>query len=203
MINPVISATVSLPVLTNLVTDAETCKKVCAALAAAYRAHIKYGPEEPLIGIIGTALEKMGVEDKEDFLKKCSITINRDIYLNFRIGDSSIPYSAQIATVAHECEHVAQGRKIGVAVFYMRYFSSTAHRSEFEARAFAVSLEVLYRITGKMPDIEKLASRILWYKCTDTDAQIIEKHLAIIANTLSRGGIISDQMRVITKALGK
>lgn len=192
---------VALPILTGSVKDAETCKKICKAMLTAYKATAHYGPDEPIVGLLGSALEKLGVEDKEDFVKNCCVTIMRDIYLNFHIGTDDLPYETQIAIVAHECEHVAQGRKDGVAVFFMRYYTSKAHRAEYEAQALAINLEVLYRLTGKMPDLRKMAEKLLWYKCSATDVVVVEKHLAIISNTLLKGGVISDQMRIITRAI--
>jgi hypothetical protein len=86
-------------------------------------------------------------------------------------------------------------------LFWLRYFTSKAHRALLETTPMAVELEVYYRLTGFMLDVSGLAKRLGWYKVSRADIAVAAKHLAIVQNTLQRGGEISDQMRIIVKVL--
>jgi hypothetical protein len=176
-------------------------KRVCSALADDYGAMISYGPTSGTVKVLATALDAIGVQDKAKFLENVSITVGDVIYLPFKVGAAGkYPWPAQVAIVAHECEHVEQGHD-GWMGFWPRYFTSKAHRAAYEATALAAELEVYYRLTGRMLDVVGLAKGLEWYKVGKADIAVTAKHLAIVKNTLERGGEVSDQMRVIVKAL--
>lgn len=176
-------------------------KRVCKALADAYGATIKYGPTSGTVKVLAAALDAIGVRDQADFLATCSITVGDVIYLPFKVGATGkYPYPAQVAIVAHECGHVVQWDDDGAA-FWFRYFSSKAHRAAYEASALAAELEVYWRLTGRMLDIQGLAKGLAWYKVGAKDIAVTAKHLAIVRNTLLRGGEVSDQMKVIAGVL--
>lgn len=184
------------------VNSGAAAKRVCLALAKHYGATIKYGPESETVQVLATALDAIGVKDKATFLRSVSITVGDTIYLPFRIGDGSAaaPFK-QVAIVAHECQHVRQGGDAHI-LFWLRYFTSKAHRAELETSALAVELEVYYRLTGAMMDVRALSGKLAWYKVGAKDIAVTAKHLAIVRNTLLRGGEVSEQMRVVVKALG-
>jgi hypothetical protein len=174
------------------------------ALAKHYGASIKYGPESETVQALAAALDAIGVKDRETFLFNCAITVGDVIYLPFRPGqEAAVPgfgLVAQVAIVAHECQHVKQGGNDHL-LFWLRYFTSKAHRAEFETSALAVQLEAYYRLVGVMLDVKALAGTLAWYKVGKADIAVVAKHLSIVKNTLKRGGEISDQMRVIVKTL--
>jgi hypothetical protein len=187
--------------VTGKVKSGADAKRVCLSLAKHYGASIKYGPDSETVQVLAAALDAIGVTDKRAFLRNVSITVGDTIYLPFQIGVSGrFPWTAQVAVVAHECEHVFQGG-FKHLLFWLRYFSSKAHRAEYEVEALAVELEVYYRLTGFMLDVNGLAKGLAWYKVSKTDIAVVAKHLAIVKNTLKRGGEISNQMRVIVKTL--
>jgi len=177
-------------------------KRVCKALADEYGATIKYGPTSGTVEMLAAALDAIGVQDKEKFLKNVSITIGDVIYLPFKVGAAGkYPYPAQVAIVAHECEHVGQGEDEGYVPFWYRYFSSKAHRAAHEASALAAELEVYYRLAGRMLDVQGLAKGLGWYKVSKADIAVTARHLAIVRDTLLKGGEVSKQMKVIAKVL--
>lgn len=184
------------------VNSGAVAKRVCTALAKHYGATIKYGPDSGTVQVLATALDAMGVKDKATFLRSVSIAVGDTIYLPFRIGEGSAaaPFK-QVAIVAHECQHVKQGGDAHL-LFWLRYFTSKAHRAEFETSAMAVELEVYYRLTGAMLDVKTLAGKLGWYKVGAKDIAVCAKHLAIVKNTLLLGGEVSDQMKVIVKTIG-
>lgn len=193
-----------MPVINNLVNQVNTsekCIKVCNALAKAYNAHIKYGPEEEIIGYIASALDCLKIEDKKTFLSKCCITIKDNIYMNFKPGDTTLPFYTQVSKVSHELKHVKQGRNAGWAEFWADYFVDHPHRALYETDALSEELEVLYRLTGRKPNIEEMSKSLLWYKCDSSDVKAALKHLSIVANTVERGGEVCEQIKIIKSTL--
>ena len=190
--------------LVNIVGKVRTgadARRVCGALAENYGATIKYGPTSGTVKALAAALDAIGVQDKDAFLANVSITVGDVIYLPFKVGvTGKWPWPAQVAIVTHETDHVEQGGDEHL-VFWLRYFTSKAHRAAYEAPALAAELEVYHRLTGYMMDVVGLAKGLEWYKVGAKDIAVTAKHLAIVRNTLERGGEVSDQMRVIVKAL--
>jgi hypothetical protein len=184
------------------VSDGPTAAKVCLELAERYGAQLRYGPKEPLMGVLGAALDALGVADQGEFVRSVAVTVGDTIYLPFRVGGAGMAYAAQVALVAHECDHVRQGGDEHLE-YWIRYFTSRAHRAEYEARALAVELEVRWRLTGKMPDPAELAARLGWYRVGKRDIAVTAKHLASVATTLAAGGELADQLEVIAGALGR
>jgi hypothetical protein len=184
------------------VNSGAATKRVCLALADDYGAMISYGPTSGTVKVLAAALDAIGVQDKAKFLENVSIAVGDVIYLPFKPGvpSNKYPLPAQVAIVAHECEHVEQGHD-GWIEFWLRYFTSKAHRAAYEAPALAAELEVYYRLTGRMLDVKGLAKGLEWYKVGAKDIAVTAKHLAIVKNTLERGGEVSDQMKVIVRAL--
>jgi hypothetical protein len=197
-----VMATRQLVNLIGKVRDGSDARACCEALAAHYGAVLKYGPKEPLVGVLGAALEALGVKSKKAFVGSVAITVGDTIYLPFRVGVETVKFSlvTQVAIVAHECEHVRQGGEQHLEM-WIRYFTSKAHRAEYEAKALAVTMEAWWRLTGSMPDALVLAQSLEWYCVSKADIRVTAKHLAIIANTLRQGGEICGQMKVIAKAL--
>ena len=189
------------------VNSGAATKRVCKALADEYGAAIKYGPTSGTVKMLAAALDAIGVADKDAFLAGCSITVGDTFYLPFRVGAAGkYPYPAQVAIVAHECEHMRQGNDklenwFDWIMFWRRYFTSKAHRAAYEASALAAELEVYWRLVGRMLDVKGLAEGLEWYKVGKSDIAVTAKHLAIVRDTLLRGGEVSDQMKVIAKVL--
>lgn len=187
--------------LVGKVKTGAAAKRVCLALAKHYGAYIKYGPESATVQALAAALDAIGVKDRELFLRTCAITVGDVIYLPFRPGPNDWYPEAQVAIVAHECQHVQQGGDAHL-LFWLRYFTSKAHRAEYETSATAVEMEVYWRLAGRFLDVKEQASRLSWYGVGKADIAVCAKHLAIVQNTLQRGGEVSEQIKVIAKAIG-
>lgn len=184
------------------VTTAAQCKAACRALAAFYHADLHYGPDLQPAGALCSVLSALGAKDAGAFLSSTAITFERDVYLPFRIGAVSPSFPVQVATVAHECEHVAQAKAAGGALpFWSRYVTNRSHRSQYEAEAYAVTLEVLHALTGQWPDLHELVRHLRLYLFRPTDLIVLEKHLAILSYTMRRGGELARQIGVIRAAL--
>ena len=184
------------------ITTAAECKRICAALAASkpYKLRLKYGPSSRLVKDVAGALELLGIADKDTFLRSCAITIGDSAYLPFRIGAASPSYASQIATVAHECQHRAQA---GHLDWPPQYLTNKSKRAEYETQAYAVTQEVLYRLTGSMPDARKLAEGMAFYGLGRAEIDYAARYLAMRQATLRRGGQSSRQMEIIAKEVGR
>jgi hypothetical protein len=186
--------------LVGKVRSGAAAKRVCLALADHYGATIKYGPTSATVPVLAAALDALGVQDRETFLYNCAVTVGDVIYLPFRLGPSAWTPAAQVAIVAHECEHVRQGGDAHL-LFWLRYFTSKAHLAVFETAALAVEMEVYHRLTGVFLAVKEQALRLSWYGIGTKDSLVVAKHLAIVKDTLERGGTVSSAMRVIEKLL--
>jgi hypothetical protein len=186
--------------LVGKVRSGAAAKRVCLALAKHYGAALKYGPTSGTVQVLAAALDALGVDDRETFLHNCAITVGDVIYLPFRLGPSAWTPEQQVAIVAHECQHVRQGADAHL-LFWLRYFTSRAHRAEFETSAVVAEMEVYWRLKGIFLSVKEAASRLSWYGVGSKDIRVVEKHLAIVKDTLQRGGEVSDQIRVIAAAL--
>jgi hypothetical protein len=188
--------------LIGKVRTATQARRCCAALAAHYGATLRYGPDSTTVQVLAAALDALRIEDRGKFLANCAITVGDDVYLPLRVGNSRVwSYNEQVALVAHECQHVRQGGDAHL-LFWLRYFTSQAHRATFETAALAAEMEVTWRLSGIMPDPRELADRLAWYRVGATDRRVAARHLAIVRDTLARGGEVCDQIRVIAEALG-
>ena len=176
------------------------CKRVCDALAKAYDVRLRYGQTSGLIKSVASALELLGIADKDKFLRSCAITIDNSAYLPFRIGAASPSYASQIATVAHECQHRAQA---GHLDWPPQYLTNKSKRAEYETQAYAVTQEVLYRLTGSMPKARDLAALMASYSLGRAEIDYAARYLAMRQATLRRGGQSSRQMEIIAKEVGR
>ncbi|MDD5542831.1 MAG: hypothetical protein PHX83_06620 [Acidobacteriia bacterium] len=186
--------------LVGKVKTSAQAKRVCLALAKHYGATIQYGPTSATVKTLAAALDAIGVKDRETFLYNCAITVGDVIYLPFKLGPSAWTPAQQVCIVAHECQHVKQGGDAHL-LFWLRYFTSKAHMAVFEVAALSAEMEVYWRLTGYLFDAKNLAASLSWYGVGKKDIAVCAKHLAIVENTLQRGGEVCDQIKVIAKAL--
>lgn len=180
----------------NKVTQANVVK-VCKALLKSRKAIWNYGPDCKEIQIIAKALDLIGIADHDEFLKRCCITIDHDIYTFFKLGDKAIPVNLQVAIIAHECAHVSQAN----IIFFLDYLTSTAHRARYETEALAVQGEVMSRLTGQIFNPTEYAKKLAWYNCTAVDIKVATKQLTSIVKTLKQGAEISDMIAIIANAV--
>jgi hypothetical protein len=188
--------------LVGTVRTAAAAKRVCLALAKHYGATLRYGLTSTTVPMLAAALDALGIQDRDTFLYNCAITVGDVVYLPFRLGSSMWRTPVQqVAIVAHECQHVRQGGDAHL-LFWLRYFTSKAHRAEYETSALAVEMEVYYRLTGVFLAVKEQALRLSWYGISAKDSLVVAKHLAIVRNMLERGGEVCGQVKVIATALG-
>jgi hypothetical protein len=142
----------------------------------------------------GWALEKMGIMDAPTFLRDYTTTIGKTIYVPFEIGEapSAEARYQQIIVAVHEHMHVLQFTRDGKWVFGSRYLLSKAARALYEAEAYRCDIEMAYWRSAVMPSPKELAQKLEHYGCSPLDIEVAEKYLMASAQTIQRGGIVSE-----------
>lgn len=145
--------------------------------------------DSALMKVLGTALDAIGVLDKEAFLARYGTTIGTSIFLPFKLGATgkgAPSLAVQVGVLWHELHHVRQFQK-DPAVYFARYLSSSAKRAWYEARAMHVSMEAAWFLTGKIDPPGIYAIQLQAYGCKPGDIRAVEKHLKIAASAVRLG----------------
>jgi hypothetical protein len=157
-----------------------------------FGSEVKHKDDSAFMERVGGFLDLIGVLDKDAFMDNYATTIFDTIYLPFDIGDFSVvsPLS-QVALAVHEHEHVVQydGDPVEFCFMYMATKSSRAH---WEAEAYRTGMELIYKLTGTMPNADYVARKILNYGCGDDEVQYIRQFLLMSQHPMKHGAIISD-----------
>ena len=143
--------------------------------------------------LVGMFLNRIGMLDKDDFMRHYTTTIGKRIYAPFDIGVPNDDYDLwdQISVCAHEHQHVEQLLRDGWLKFAGRYLISSAARAAYEAEAYRCNMELHYWRFGEIPDLRQLAERLEHYGCDQGDIDMVERMLELSAETVRRGGIIN------------
>ena len=149
--------------------------------------------------IAGWALELMDIQDSDDFLKRYTTTIGRNIYVPFEIGEGSqSKLKLQLCTLAHEAQHVVQFRR-NSGKFVFRYLTSDAARASYEADALRANMEMYWYMTGKLLSPKKLSDSLVGYSIGDDDRRVVYKNLMISSKVVKRGGVITGTSKTLIK----
>lgn len=145
---------------------------------------------------IGMLLDKLGVLDKDRFLKDFTTTLGRRIYVPFTLGEPSYGYDLwwQVLTCTHECQHVYQFTESpGSGLeFAWDYISSTAQRAHYEAQAYTCNLELeWWRKKAFTHTPAQYAALLTSYGCKAEDLAVVEKQLQLELLTIKAGGILT------------
>ncbi len=150
-------------------------------------------------------LDQLGIVEKTRFLENFATTIGRTIYLPFEPGVPSAgwPLWTQMVVLTHECQHIAQLDRLGAWAFFLRYVTKKAERAVLEADAYRCQLELYFWRTGQVLAPKLLAARLQAYAVTATDIRVAEKVLVSSAETIKRGGVMTEAGRVAIAWLDK
>jgi hypothetical protein len=120
-------------------------------------------------------------------------TMGRTIFVPFDLGVGGVwsPWE-QIATIAHECQHVHDGTAGGLARD-LGYLFSTSDRTHAEATAVVTSMELHWWRYGTIERwwTRTRAEALHGYGVSDADVEHIFAHLLAAAPTVRRGGFVS------------
>jgi len=161
-------------------------------MAARFRAQIVPKASAAEMQIVSELLNRMGIADKDDFMRRFATTIGRRIYLPFAPGDVSPGWGllSQVETCVHECHHIVQYDSLGPPMFVYQYVVSKARRALLEAQAYRTNLEMRFRLTGQMLDPASLAASLRSYDVSEADVLVATRILAAAVPTIRAGGVM-------------
>ena len=169
-----------------------------AFMADQYRVTLVQTADSTLMAVIAKALSVMGVLDQAAFLTRFTTTVGATIYLPFTPGIATADYDLwwQVATLAHECQHVVQYRRSGAAEFAWAYLTQHSARATYEVEAYTANLELYWWRYRQLIPPATLAGYLTSYACTPTDIQVATKQLALRAVSVQHGAIVTDTVKV-------
>jgi len=183
---------------------AETVRAFYAHMSSRFGATVVPKASSSLMSAAGWglgALRSLGasVPDAAAFASRYVTTIGSTVYVPYEPGDESTGWSRwdQIGVIVHECEHVAQRGRMGLA-YERDWLTSTAARARLEAEAYRVQLELEHWHRGYVPaDMPgRLARMLRDYGCSDADVAVTERVLRSSAVSVRQGAVISEAAHV-------
>lgn len=153
---------------------------------------------------VGELLEKIGIQDKKDFMERYSTTIGDLVYVPFEIGKGGYgDWLNQVMTCVHEAQHVVQYKRDEVG-FVSGYVFSSATRAHYEMDAYRTNLEMYWFLTGgKMLSAKAVAGLLRGYGVKAVDMRVVEKHLVVASKVVREGMVVSGTSKVAQKWLRK
>ncbi|CAN0566216.1 unnamed protein product, partial [Laminaria digitata] len=112
----------------------------------------------------------------------------RRIYPCFQVGqgDEDALWS-QIVVCVHEHQHVEQFEREGFLPYTLSYLTSSRKRALYEAEAYGCNLEMSWLRTSRMPDLDRMAAKLLDYGCDVEDVRAARAHFEHIAHRITQG----------------
>lgn len=157
-------------------------------MARSYRARVanKNGADGALLD---ASLRVLGLDPS-----RYATTIGRTIYVPQPIGSPHAVWDlwGQVVTITHECQHIAQTDRMGALPYAWRY-ASAAGRTALEAEAYSTELDLMRwrrgSVGGWWPSWRAQAIRS--YLVGESDPEVMRRHLASLAATSRRGGLVT------------
>lgn len=141
-----------------------------------------------------TALALVGIQSREQFLSEYVTTMGRTVFVPYEVGSVGAwsPWQ-QIATMAHECQHIVQHDRTGLVAHSLDYLTSQAARTRLEAEAYTTSMELHHWHYGSIEGwwMNERAKGMRHYGVSDLDQAVLRLHLMAAAPTIRRGGFVT------------
>jgi len=145
---------------------------------------------------ISHVLDTIGVLDGDAFLTRFSTTLGSEIYTPFIPGEGSeLDCWQQIGTCAHECLHVVQARRDGLAVFSGKYLFDKTARATYEAEAYRVNMHLAFWRFGEIRrhySPEYLSSLLKSYALEQSHIDYAKSYLEMSRRAIEQGAILDD-----------
>lgn len=147
--------------------------------------------------LVARALEALGIQSKDRFLKNFTTTIGWRIYTPFEVGSPKGGWDLwhQVVICVHEHQHVVQHDREGLS-YEVSYLADRAARARWEAEAYRSNLELQFWRTGTTPSALATASVLKDYGCRDEDIEVTAKSIALSAIGVKRGAVINEATHV-------
>ena len=180
-----------------MVLTADQVRGLWAHMAKRYRARVIHKATAAEMLVLSRFLDRIGVADEQDFMRRFATTIGRWIYVPFTPGERTQTWSLleQAVVCVHECHHIHQYDKFGPFLFGWQYVMSTARRTLLEVEAYRCNMEMHWALERRLVPPEQLAAHLRAYGVTDEDVRNAERMLRSASRTVQQGGIASPASR--------
>ena len=147
--------------------------------------------------LVAQALDAIGLQSRERFLRSFTTTVGRHIYTPFEVG---VPQGGwdlwnQVVVCAHEHQHVIQHDREGLA-FEVAYLADPAARARFEVEAYRSTLELYFWRYGTTPSTRRIAQALAGYGCRREDIEVSARSLALMATAVRTGAVLNEASQV-------
>ena len=171
-------------------------------LTRLYKSTVFEKRRAPEMYLVAEALARLGIADREAFMREWSTTLGRRIYVPFTIGVGSNSNALwdQVVTAVHEHQHVAQYEADGLG-FMGSYLLSDTARAKYETDAYRSNLELHWWRYGELPGTEELAAKLRAYAVSEADIAVAAKTLKVSADAVRLGAVVNESSNVAIRWL--
>lgn len=147
--------------------------------------------------LVAQALDALGIQSRERFLRNFTTTLGRRIYTPFEVGSPRGGWDlwSQVVICVHEHQHVVQHDREGLS-FEVSYLADRAARARWEAEAYRSNLELHFWRNGTTPSARRIAEVLGDYGCRPEDVDVAAKSLALSAVSIRKGAVINEATHV-------
>ena len=147
--------------------------------------------------LVAQALDALGIQSRERFLRNFTTTLGRRIYTPFEVGSPRGGWDlwSQVVICVHEHQHVVQHDREGLS-FEVSYLADRAARARWEAEAYRSNLELHFWRYGTTPSARRMAEVLSDYGCRPEDVDVAAKSLALSAVSVRKGAVINEATHV-------
>jgi len=147
--------------------------------------------------LVAQALDALGIQSRDRFLRNFTTTLGRRIYTPFEVGSPRGGWDlwSQVVICVHEHQHVVQHDREGLS-FEVSYLADRAARARWEAEAYRSNLELHFWRYGTTPSARRIAEVLGDYGCRPADVDVAAKSLALSAVSIRKGAVINEATHV-------
>ena len=147
--------------------------------------------------LVAQALDALGIQSRDRFLRNFTTTLGRRIYTPFEVGSPRGGWDlwSQVVICVHEHQHVVQHDREGLS-FEVSYLADRAARARWEAEAYRSNLELHFWRYGTTPSARRMAEVFSDYGCRPEDVDVAAKSLALSAVSVRKGAVINEATHV-------
>lgn len=147
--------------------------------------------------LVAQALDALGIQSRDRFLRNFTTTLGRRIYTPFEVGSPRGGWDlwSQVVICVHEHQHVVQHDREGLS-FEVSYLADRAARARWEAEAYRSNLELHFWRYGTTPSARRIAEVLGDYGCRPEDVDVAARSLALSAVSIRKGAVINEATHV-------
>jgi hypothetical protein len=147
--------------------------------------------------LVAQALDALGIQSRDRFLRNFTTTLGRRIYTPFEVGSPRGGWDlwSQVVICVHEHQHVVQHDREGLS-FEVSYLADRAARARWEAEAYRSNLELNFWRYGTTASARRIAEVLADYGCRPEDVDVAAKSLALSAVSVRKGAVINEATHV-------